>query len=156
KIAPSLIGLDPRDTSALYRAMDKALKGHPYAKSGIDVAAWDILGQASGQPLVTLLGGRFSDDFHLYRAISQDVPEAMADRVAQYGGGGYHSLQLKAGSEVDTAYARIHAVSAKLQSGDILVADANTGWLMHEAMRVVRGVEDVDVYIEQPCLTYEE
>ena len=27
---------------------------------------------------------------------------------------------------------------------------------MHEAARVVRGVRDVDVYIEQPCPTYEE
>jgi cis-L-3-hydroxyproline dehydratase len=37
-----------------------------------------------------------------------------------------------------------------------LIADANTGWLMHEAARVVRGVKDVDVYIEQPCVSYEE
>jgi L-alanine-DL-glutamate epimerase-like enolase superfamily enzyme len=37
-----------------------------------------------------------------------------------------------------------------------LIADANTGWLMHDALRVVRAVRDVDVYIEQPCLTYEE
>ena len=27
---------------------------------------------------------------------------------------------------------------------------------MHEAARVVRAVDDVDVYIEQPCETYEE
>ena len=27
---------------------------------------------------------------------------------------------------------------------------------MHDAMRVVRAVRDVDVYIEQPCLSYEE
>jgi L-alanine-DL-glutamate epimerase-like enolase superfamily enzyme len=47
-------------------------------------------------------------------------------------------------------------VAAVLQPGDLLVADANTGWLMHEAARVVRGARDVDVYIEQPCLTYEE
>ena len=39
---------------------------------------------------------------------------------------------------------------------DRLVADANTGWTQHEAMRVVRAVRDLDVYIEQPCLTYEE
>ena len=39
-----------------------------------------------------------------------------------------------------------------LQPGDRLVADANTGWTQHEAMRVVRAVRDVDVYIEQPCL----
>ena len=43
-----------------------------------------------------------------------------------------------------------------MQPGDILVADANTGWTMHEAARVVQAVRDVDVYIEQPCPTYEE
>ena len=43
-----------------------------------------------------------------------------------------------------------------LAPGDVLVADANTGWLPHEAARVVRAVRDVDVYIEQPCATYEE
>ena len=43
-----------------------------------------------------------------------------------------------------------------MQSGEKLVADANTGWLMHEAARVVRAVRDLDVYIEQPCLSYEE
>jgi L-alanine-DL-glutamate epimerase-like enolase superfamily enzyme len=36
------------------------------------------------------------------------------------------------------------------------VADANTGWVQHEAVRVAKAVRDVDVYIEQPCLTYEE
>src|SRR5205807_8454457 len=35
-------------------------------------------------------------------------------------------------------------------------ADANTGWRMHDALRVVRAVRNVDVYIEQPCLSYEE
>jgi cis-L-3-hydroxyproline dehydratase len=43
-----------------------------------------------------------------------------------------------------------------LLPSDRLVADANTGWTQHEAMRVVRAVRNVDVYIEQPCLTYEE
>jgi cis-L-3-hydroxyproline dehydratase len=51
---------------------------------------------------------------------------------------------------------RIRAVAKELQPGDRLVADANTGWLRHEAMRVVRAVQDIDVYIEQPCKTYEE
>ena len=36
------------------------------------------------------------------------------------------------------------------------MADANTGWLMHQAIRVVEAVRDVDVYIEQPCLSFEE
>ena len=40
--------------------------------------------------------------------------------------------------------------------GDKLIADANTGWLAHEALRVVNAVSDIDVYIEQPCLSYDE
>jgi L-alanine-DL-glutamate epimerase-like enolase superfamily enzyme len=36
------------------------------------------------------------------------------------------------------------------------MCDANTGWKMHQAMRVVNAVKDLDVYIEQPCLTYDE
>ncbi len=47
-------------------------------------------------------------------------------------------------------------MAAKVQPGDHLVADANTGWVQHEAVRVAKAVRDVDVYIEQPCLTYEE
>src|SRR5207248_10225149 len=43
-----------------------------------------------------------------------------------------------------------------LQAVDRLIADVNTGWLMHDALRVVGAVRDVDVYIEQPCLSYEE
>jgi L-alanine-DL-glutamate epimerase-like enolase superfamily enzyme len=36
------------------------------------------------------------------------------------------------------------------------VADANTGWTQHAAMRVADAVRSVDVYIEQPCMTYEQ
>jgi cis-L-3-hydroxyproline dehydratase len=60
------------------------------------------------------------------------------------------------GGDPDVDIARIRAVADKLQPGDRLVADANTGWLQHEAVRIAKAVRDVDVYIEQPCLTYEE
>jgi L-alanine-DL-glutamate epimerase-like enolase superfamily enzyme len=156
ELAPHLIGEDPRQIESLNRRMDEALKGHPYVKSGIDIACWDILGQVTGLPVCILLGGRYGDDFGLYRAISQESPDAMASRVAGYRAEGYRRFQLKVGGNPDTDIERIRAVSTQLQRGDKLVADANTGWLMHEAMRVVRGVKDVDVYIEQPCLSYEE
>ncbi len=156
ELGPHLLGEDPRHLLQLNRRMDAALKGHPYVKSGIDMACWDLLGQATGQPVCTLLGGRYGDDFPLYRAISQEAPEAMAARVAGYRAEGYTRFQLKVGGDVETDVARIRAVAAKLQPGDRLVADANTGWLMHDALRVVRAVRDVDVYIEQPCLSYEE
>ena len=156
ELGPHLIGQDPRELAKLNHRMDAALKGHPYVKSGIDIACWDILGQATGLPVCVLMGGRYGEKVRLYRAISQESPEEMAAKVAGYRAEGYTRFQLKVGGDPDTDIARIFAVAAKLQPGDRLVADANTGWVQHEAVRVVKAVRDVDVYIEQPCLTYEE
>jgi L-alanine-DL-glutamate epimerase-like enolase superfamily enzyme len=156
ELGPHLLGEDPRELTKLNRRMDAALKGHPYVKSGLDIACWDILGQSCGMPVCELLGGRCGDDVTLYRAISQESPEEMAAKVAGYRAEGYRRFQLKVGGDPDTDIARIFAVAAKLQPGDRLIADANTGWVQHEAVRVAKAVRDVDVYIEQPCLTYEE
>ena len=156
EIGPDLIGADPLALDVFDRRMDALLKGHAYVKSALDMACWDILGQATGQPLCTLLGGRDGDDVVLYRAISQEAPEQMAARVADYRAEGYRRFQLKVGGDADEDIERITAVSEKLQGGDVLIADANTGWLPHEALRVVRAVRDLDLYIEQPCQSYEE
>ena len=156
ELAPHLIGADPLALDVLNRQMDAAMRGHPYVKSAIDMACWDLLGQASGLSVATLMGGRVGPDFALYRAISQDTPARMARRIAQYRAEGYRKFQLKVGSDPDTDIERIQAASAELERGDVLVADANTGWTQHAAMRVADAVRDVDVYIEQPCLTYEE
>ena len=156
ELGPHLIGQDPRELAKLNHLMDAALKGHPYVKSGIDIACWDILGQSTGLPVCVLMGGRFGEKIRLYRAISQESPDEMAAKVAGYRAQGYTRFQLKVGGDPDTDIARIHAVAAQLQAGDRLVADANTGWVQHEAVRIAKAVRDVDVYIEQPCLTYEE
>jgi cis-L-3-hydroxyproline dehydratase len=155
-LGPHLLGEDPIQIGKLNRCMDAALQGHPYVKSAIDIACWDILGKVTGQPVCVLLGGRYGDDFVLYRAISQESPQDMAKRVAEYRGQGYRRFQLKVGGDPMVDIERILAVAAELKIGDRLIADANTGWLMHDALRVVRAVRDVDVYIEQPCRTYDE
>src|SRR6266581_7604669 len=59
ELGPHLIGLDPRELLKLNQRMDAALKGHPYVKSGIDIACWDILGKVADLPVCVLMGGRF-------------------------------------------------------------------------------------------------
>jgi L-alanine-DL-glutamate epimerase-like enolase superfamily enzyme len=156
ELAPSLIGADPTQLGPLNERMDRAMRGHPYVKSAIDMACWDILGKVCGQSVTTLLGGSYAADFPLYRAISQESPEKMAASVAKYRGEGYHKFQLKVGGDPDTDVDRIKHVSAKLERGDVLIADANTGWTQHQSLRVAAAVRDIDVYIEQPCKSYEE
>ncbi|MFO0891730.1 MAG: mandelate racemase/muconate lactonizing enzyme family protein [Isosphaeraceae bacterium] len=90
------------------------------------------------------------------RALSGDLPGGSRGDGQPRGGlpgWGYRRFQLKVGGDPHVDIARIRAVAAELQPGDRLVADANTGWLMHDALRVVRAVRDIDVYIEQPCRT---
>ena len=156
ELAPHCLGSDPRELGKLNHRMDAALKGHPYVKSGIDMACWDILGKVTGLPVCQLLGGRFGEQVRLYRAISQTPPDEMARNVASYKSEGYTRFQLKVGGDPDLDIQRIRQAREVLAPSDRLVADANTGWTQHEAMRVVRAVRDLDVYIEQPCLTYEE
>lgn len=154
ELAPHLIGIDPTQLSLVNQTMDRAMRGHSYVKSALDMACWDILGKACGQPVAILMGGRFGADFALYRAISQGSPEAMTKNVELYRSQGYTKFQLKVGGDPDTDIERIHLVAKQLQPGDVLVADANTGWSQHQAIRVAGAVRDVDVYLEQPCMHY--
>ncbi len=156
ELGPKLIGLDPTDLTSFNRHMDSALRGHPYVKAPLDIACWDILGKLTGLPLWKLLGGAAQDDIRLYRAISQDTPQGMADSVTRYRSEGYRTFQLKVGGKPDDDIARIEACRAALPHGETLDADANTGWAMHEAARVVGAIAALDVYVEQPCPSYRE
>ena len=156
ELAPHLIGQDPTAVAVINQIMDAALLGHPYVKTAIDMACWDLLGKQTNKPICELFGGRFGDDIDLYRAISQRPAAEMAKNVLKYRAEGYTKFQLKVGGDPDEDIARIRACSKVLKRGEVLIADANTGWLANDAMRVVNAVADIDVYIEQPCRSYEK
>ena len=105
ELGPELLGQDPTRIRAINALMDNRLGGHDYVKSAVDIACWDITGKATGQPVATLLGGRY-EDFPLYRAISQGTPEQMAADVSKYRAEGYRRFQLKVGSDPDDDIAR--------------------------------------------------
>lgn len=154
--------------------MDHNLKGHPYVKSALDMACWDILGKVTGLSVCELMGGRYQHrDAHgkalfgypLYRAISQGSPKDMAANVESYIDQGYTKIQLKVGGGAEEDIRRIKAVRKMLDAkashagveSYLLMCDANTGWLQHDAIRVVNAVKDLDnTYIEQPCVSYRE
>jgi len=162
KMAPDLIGQNPLELDCINDRMDLLLKGHPYVKSAIDMACWDILGKATGQPVYLLLGGKRQDQIRLFKVISRTDPEVMADRVAEYRELGFRQFQMKVGENPTTDIERFRKVAAAMEPGEVMDADANTGWAQHDAIRVVDAVRtlgsdhNISLYIEQPCLTYEE
>ena len=84
KLAKSLLGQDPTNLHKINLTMDKALKGHPYVKSAIDVACWDILGKLTNQPVYNLLGGKLQDKIKLFKVISKNTPEIMKEKLIEY------------------------------------------------------------------------
>ena len=156
ELGSSLIGEDPTQLSRINQIMDETLKGHPYAKSAIDIACWDILGKATGLPVAVLLGGVLDSEIPLYRSITYGAPDEMADWLAKFKAQGFKHFQLKVGGDVDGDIERIRKTSSLLTAGDTMVADANGGWTLGRAARIVNAIKDVNIYIEQPCVTYEE
>ena len=158
ELGPKLLGQDPTQLSVLNSLMDYNLKGHPYVKSAIDMACWDILGKATGLSVNTLLGGNFNPDgIPLYRAIGQASPAKMAEQVEFYVGQGYQRFQLKLGGDPAEDIERIRACRETLSlPGQVLIGDSNTGWTTAGALRVAAAVKELDVYMEQPCPSYRE
>jgi L-alanine-DL-glutamate epimerase-like enolase superfamily enzyme len=119
------------------------------------MACWDLLGKVTGKSVCDLMGGKFGESVALYRAISQRPTAEMAENVAAHRADGYTKFQLKVGGRPKDDIERMHAVAEILTDGEVLVADANTGWRVDDALRVVNAVRDLDVYIEQSCRSYE-
>lgn len=155
-VAPALIGEDPRQVARIERLMDHLVQGHGYAKSPFDAACWDILGQATGQPVWMLLGGRLSDSAPMYRVAPQKPTAETRAEIEGYRNDGYRQFQIKVGSDWAEDIARIHDTVAMLKTGESAMADANQGWRVDNAIRVARATRDLDVILEQPCRTYDE
>ena len=154
-LAPLVIGLDPRQTSTLNRVLDQHLAGHPYAKSALDMAAWDVAGIDAGMPLAELLGGRDGDTVELYRSVAQDSPTAMADRAKHYVHHGYRRIQVKVGLDPREDVERMEAVLDVLPRGTVVYADANAAWTAQDARQFVRATRHLDYVLEQPCADHE-
>ncbi len=155
-LAPALLGEDPRQVARIERIMDRVIQGHGYAKAPFDAAAWDILGQATDQPVWLLLGGKLTDGAPMYRVVPQKpVAETVAE-MEVYRGQGYRQFQIKVGGDWAADIERIRTAVPLLKPGEKALADANQGWRVDNAIRVARATRDLDYILEQPCRTYEE
>jgi cis-L-3-hydroxyproline dehydratase len=150
-LSEELLGHDPTNIGRISRVMDATLMGHGYAKSALELACWDIFGKSVGRPLTDLIGGRLNDDFPLYEAVPLGSPANMAEFVRARGAAGISRFQLKVGNDPDDDIERVRAARAAAPAGASIVADANGGWQLLQARRAIRGIEGLDVLVEQPC-----
>jgi muconate cycloisomerase len=132
--------------------MDRAVKGFPYAKAALDIAAYDLAGRAIGISAALLLGGwsrRSVPVTHSIGLISHAEAEAEVVKVAAEG---IRTIKIKVGVEPDRDVEMVRRIREAVGPAIKLCIDANQGYASaREAIRTVRRMERFDLlYVEQP------
>lgn len=150
-LAPAVLGMDPRGTVAISCAMDKQLPGHLYAKSPIDMACWDIAGQAANLSLPMMLGGAQAGGVRIMSSVSSGSPAEMLALIKEYRAMGYRGHSVKVGGDVDLDIERIRFLEKHRAAGERILYDVNRAWSRREAILVMNATADLGVSFEQPC-----
>jgi len=138
-MAPVILGLDPRKLLEVERAMDLQLPGHLYAKSPIDMACWDIAGQAAGLPIADLMGGGSRRAAPIASSVGAKSPEELEAVIERYRARGYVAHSVKVGGDVEADIARIRHIESLRRPGERMLYDVNRAWTWQQAMRVMNA-----------------
>jgi D-galactarolactone cycloisomerase len=166
-LAPRLIGRDPTEPVRLWEELyafsrDFGQKGtYIEAISALDIAFWDIAGQAAGLPVWKLLGGRFRDRITAYATGCYypedfgDMPKllrALEEEALSYAESGFELLKIKIGLlPLAHDIERIRIIRQAVGPGIGLLVDANHGYNAATAVRMGRLMEPFDIrFFEEP------
>src|SRR5215471_14859427 len=104
-LQPLLLGSSPFDTELLWEKMFRSTIN--YGRKGlviecisaVDIALWDVIGKASGQPVYNLLGGQTRDRIRVYasRLYARDDLEMLAREAAAFKAQGFTAMKQRFG-----------------------------------------------------------
>src|SRR5258708_26729841 len=136
-LAPALAGENPLDIERLTIKMRRVVAGHPFTKSGVEIAIWDILGKAAGLPVYRLLGGPVRDKVPIKMSVSGVEPNRAAELATWAMHQRLRALKVKVGLNPDDDVARVKAVRAAVGPGFRVGVDANGGWSPPVAIQTI-------------------
>lgn len=143
--APALTGLGLLQREEMHARMNRTV-GNPTAKSAVDMAVWDALGQYLGQSVSALLGG-FADAMRVSHMLGFDTPERMVEEATRMRAEhGITTFKVKVGrrpARLDVDVCR--ALRTELGEDVELYVDGNRGWSADEALRALRAMDDLDL-----------
>ena len=162
----ALRGQDPRNFAQAHRLMEAqvsgGMPGGRGARSGVDMAIYDLAGKSLGVPVHALLGGAYRTEFELLTNLYHKTPEAMAAASDKFVKQGFKGLKIKVGDVVlakgwnrdnfESELAKLKAALEVVPSNVYIDADANQGWLSAKwTVSVLRRFAGFDnLSIEQP------
>lgn len=149
-LAPALMGLDPL-ARELARDRTSWLVHNHTARGAVDMAMWDVVGQALGQPVHRLLGG-YTDAMAVVHILFACSPEGMVDEAHQmrerYGFG---TFKIKTGKDPKVDVAAVRTLRAALGDDVELYVDSNKGWSADQALALLPAMEEAGItMLEEP------
>lgn len=130
--------------------------------SGIDIALWDLLGKATGQPVGRLLGGRYRERVQPYASLLMRAPEEMADQLLPVKAQGFRAFKIgwgpfgKKSRAVDEAIVRAAREAVGPESRLMVDAGASDSFWPQDykwAVRTAEMLKDYDVaWFEEPLV----
>ena len=156
-MTPLVLGRDPWNREAIRRDLFthglwqfRSGTGN-FAWAGIDMALWDVCGQACGEPLWRLLGGLQRHEATYFYYLSRGTRESIAHQVADGLAAGFEVFYLKVGLGDADDLEAVAAVREALGAGPRLRLDANGTWTIPQALCNLRAMTEYDIdFVEQP------
>jgi len=178
EVARRLLGRDPRDVeriwSELYRAFDYQISGGTEMRvlSAVDLALWDLLGQALGAPVWRLIGGRsnprvpvYNTCFPLRHDFNVAPEKIMREVMDRYGIKGIKIWPFDGAAqrsrnqhitpdEVDRALVPLRRLRDAFGDGIEIMLELHSNWNLPSALRIARAVEPYKpMWLEDVLLT---
>jgi muconate cycloisomerase len=150
---PAVRGSSPLEPAVLHAAMDRVVKGNPYAKAAIDIACFDLAGRALGVPVSTLLGGGVRDRIEVCHSLGIMDDEPALDEAERAVAEGIRTIKLKTGVEPERDIRLVTKLRERVGDEVRIRVDANEGYrTVSEAVHVTtRQVESAGIFLcEQP------
>jgi L-talarate/galactarate dehydratase len=156
-----LVGEDPRQPEALHEKMLSAVNWFgpgglvEFAACAVDIAVWDLLGKASGQPLYRLLGGyRNRVPAYISGQLSRRLTlDELGKAAARFKGDGWRAMKMNLGVErtPQAEAARVRAVREAVGDEVEILVDVNSRWTPAQAIRTGRHLEEYRLFwLEDP------
>lgn len=149
-LTPALLGEDATRVHYLNGKLGEAIHGNYAAKAALNIALYDLLGKRAGLPLYKLLG--------FYRrkmltsvTIGITSPAETVQRALALVKRGFKALKLKGGRNWEEDVERMRKVREVVGKDILLRLDANQGYDVQEALKVIQALEAVRIeFLEQP------
>lgn len=151
QLAPFLIGKEPFNQDVFRDLTDQFPQVGGTARTGVDLALYDLAGKIRNVPVYQLLGGLTREHVEIAAVLGIGTPRSIADEALNQLSHGMKSIKIKVGVDVERDIETLKLVRETVGEEAKIRADANLGYSVRQAMSVLKAAEEVNLeYLEQP------